>query len=484
MKSGFSHRLKSFIVFVLICFCQLTVLAQTDWTCGGSKSCTYDEGFAVLYRQLPNYPFVFVSDSMITSPPVISDSLFDEIARGIKFEVNRTEIKKDDPFISLYNDSLLPLVKKNNLVLREVFVKGAASPEGPFDNNVRLSCERTKRLIEFLNSNEDYPAADYPVNAKCVTEDYAYLVKLMEQAGDVDYKKVKDVWEKCNNDERLCKQMLMALNGGRTWKRLLKQYFPTLRQSRVVLWYVAKPCQISTPSSVSIVDSTAMELPAQSGETIEDVSSAESIKEYSRRHMIAVRTNLLHDFLYVPQFGFAPGGNIQVEYYPLSGNYTFNAGFTFTDHKHWDVQKFMQIRDFQLSVRRYFKGRGEFVGPYVDGYAEFMKYGIGFGPDKGWQGEGGGAGLGCGYTWNLNKRGNLRLELSLNLGFFVTRYDPYVWGDSNGGDGHGLYYYDYHGSASDFKERNHRFFWLGPTNAGVHITYDIIYRKQKKEGSR
>jgi len=199
------------------------------------------------------------------------------------------------------------------------------------------------------------------------------------------------------------------------------------------------------------------------------------------RHMIALRTNLLHDLLYVPQFGFAPGANIQAEYYPLSGNYTFNAGFTFTNHRHWDEQKFMQIRDFQLSVRRYFKGEGEFVGPYVDGYAEFMKYGIGFGPDKGWQGEGGGAGVGAGYTWNLNKRGNLRLEVSLNLGLFVTRYDPYVWGDSNGGEGHGLYYYDYHGSISDFKERNHRFVWLGPTNAGVHITYDIIYRKQKRE---
>ena len=202
------------------------------------------------------------------------------------------------------------------------------------------------------------------------------------------------------------------------------------------------------------------------------------------RHMIALRTNLLHDLLYVPQFGFAPGANIQAEYYPLSGNYTFNAGFTFTNHRHWDVQKFLQIRDFQLSVRRYFKGGGEFVGPYVDGYAEFMKYGIGFGPDKGWQGEGGGAGVGGGYTWNLNKRGNLRLEVSLNLGIFVTRYDPYVWGDSNGGEGHGLYYYDYHGSTSDFKKRNHRFVWLGPTNAGVHITYDIVYRKQQKEGSR
>ena len=199
------------------------------------------------------------------------------------------------------------------------------------------------------------------------------------------------------------------------------------------------------------------------------------------RHMIALRTNLLHDFLYVPQFGFAPGVNIQAEYYPKSGNFTYNVGFTFTNHRHWESQKFFQIRDLQFELRRYFKGEGEFIGTYASAYVEGMKYGIGFGPDKGWQGEGGGAGIGIGHTWKLNKRGNLRLEVSANLGFFVTRYDPYVWGVNNSGEGHGLYYYDYHGNINDFKERNHQFMWIGPTNAGVHITYDIIYRKQRKE---
>ena len=128
---------------------------------------------SLLYKQLADYPFVFVSDSIVTSPPVITDSLFDMIARGIRFQVNRTELQKCDPFITLYNDSLVPWLKENNLILREIFVKGAASPEGPYDNNVRLSRERTKRLIEFLSSNLDQPIADRPTNSKFVTEDYA-----------------------------------------------------------------------------------------------------------------------------------------------------------------------------------------------------------------------------------------------------------------------------------------------------------------------
>lgn len=444
---------------------------------------------SLLYKQLVDYPFVFVSDSIVTTPPVITDSLFDEIARGIRFQVNRTELQAADPFISLYNDSLVPWLKDNNLILREIYVKGAASPEGPYDNNVRLSRERTKRLIEFLSSNLSQPIADRPTNTSFVTEDYAYLVKLMQQAGDKDYGKVKAIWDACKGNERLCKKKLRALNGGRTWRRLVKEYFPTLRQSRMVLWFALNPHHIPVPKQrYYFADKADMQIvpsfPVLPTFSMEPVSTDTVVvaQDSPRRHMIALRTNLLHDFLYVPQFGFAPGANVQLEYYPLSGHYTMNAGFTFTNHRHWDTHKFMQIRDLQLELRRYFKGGGQFIGTFLNAYVEGMVYGIGFGKTKGWEGEGGGAGVGVGHTWALNKRGNLRLEASINFGVFITRYDPYIY--SNGNNTDGKYYYDYQGAVSKFKERNHQFVWFGPTNAGLHITYDIIYRKHRKEASR
>ena len=438
----------------------------------------------LLYHQLADYPFVFVSDSHVTTPLVITDSLFDEIARGIRFQVNRTDLQNTDPFISLYNDSLVPWLKDNNLILREVYVKGAASPEGPYDNNVRLSRERTKCLIEFLSSNLGQPIADRPKNTSFVTEDYAYLVKLMQQAGDKEYGKVKAIWDACNGNERLCKKKLKALNGGRTWRRLVKVYFPTLRQSRMVLWFALNPRHIPIPKQrYYFADKADMQIvpsiPVLPTFSLQPASTDTVVSlDSPRRHMIALRTNLLHDLLYVPQFGFAPGANIQLEYYPMSGHYTMNAGFTFTNHRHWESHKFMQIRDAQLELRRYFKGQGQFIGTYLSAYAEGMVYGIGFSKTKGWEGEGGGAGLGLGHTFKLNKRGSLRMELSANFGFFLTRYDPYVWGNGNVIDG--KYYYDYHGSISDFKRRNHQFLWFGPTNAGIHLTYDIIYRKKKE----
>ncbi len=437
---------------------------------------------------MPDFPFVFVSEESSDTPPTISDSLFDAASRGIRFKVNRTEIQPNDPFIKLYLEKLVPWIKSQNMELKQVYVKGAASPEGPYQNNVRLSRERTLRLIEFLNEAMGDTLTRQPVDAKSVTEDYGLLVKKMQQAGDADYERVNHVWLSCDGDEALCKRQLMALDSGRLWERLKRDYFPSLRQARVILWYARKvytndlPLLGCQPAPVFITH-RCMEMEQQIPDTIilqlpETVPPLPPVT-YERRHMIALRTNLVHDLLYVPQFGWAYGGNIQLEYYPLGGHFTYNAGFTFTNHRHWSDYKFFQIRDFQLEARRYFLGGGVHKGLYLGAYGEFMKYGIGFSKTKGWEGEGGGGGLTIGHTWALNKKGNLRLEVSASVGLFYTRYDPYIYGDPFTKKEDGLYYYDYYGSSSDFKERNHQFTWLGPTNAGIHLTYDIIYRKKQ-----
>ncbi|MCR4765072.1 MAG: DUF3575 domain-containing protein [Bacteroidaceae bacterium] len=423
------------------------------------------------YHQLEDFPFVFVSDEIVTTPPTINDSVFDAAACGIRFEVNKTELLEDDPFIAMFREKLAPWLKTQNMELRHLFVKGAASPEGPYDNNVRLSCERTDRLIEFLNEEMGENTAQRPVDSKCITEDYGLLVKKMKEAGDADYERVNRVWLACEGDEACCKSRLMALDNGRLWNRLKQEYFPALRQARVILWFARKNAPekleptMMTFSHLWMPDSLNLFEP-------EPIA-------YTRRHLIAARTNLVHDLLYVPQFGWAYGANIQLEYYPLHGHYTYNLGFTFTNHRHWSDYKFFQIRDLQLEVRRYFRGGGVHKGLYMGVYGEATKYGIGFSKTKGWQGEGGGGGLSVGYTCALNRKGNLRLELSASLGFFYTRYDPYVYGNPITGEEDTYYYYDYLGNTSDFKERNHQFKWIGPTNAGIHITYDIIYRKKQ-----
>lgn len=440
-----------------------------------------------VYVHDEEFPFIVVSKDTVTVPPTFTDREFKDAATAVYFKVNKSAIKDGDEFFSLYNDVILPRINGQHLQLRKIYVRGAASPEGPYANNVRLGRERTQALLRALMAGlaHQYEEVDQQVSA--VTEDYGFLCLLMEEAGDPDYDVVKNIYDECDGDEPCCKKKLMAAQGGKLWKRLLKEYFPRLRAARMVLWFT-EPDEAHAPEpplptfGIEVADS----LDHRWGEPIDilpggDLSYVSEPVDYTRRHLIAARTNLVHDFFVMPGFGFAPSPNIQFEYYPLGGHYTGNVGITWGTWRKWNTHEFWQVRDIQAEVRRYFVGHGEFIGPYLGLYAHGGKYGIGLDEKKGWQGEYGGAGLTGGYTMALNKKGNFRLEFMASLGCIVTRFDPYVYGNPITGTIDGDYYYNYLGSASEFKRRNHQLVWWGPTNLGIQLTYDIIYRKRHKK---
>ena len=450
------------------------------------------------FEQLPDYPFVFISNDRNAEVPAVSDSLFNACARGIQFTVNRTELRAGESFIPLYRNEIVPILRQKGLVLRKILVRGAASPEGPYDNNCRLGAGRTKRLVDFVTSELGMPFDPSSVETSSICEDYEYLIVLMRQAGDSQAEVVQQIWDECGGEERCCKEKLKRHDGGRTWRRLLKVYFPTLRQARVMMWFGRMPEEVELMNLDKVFISSIKE-PAPLEPNLQfrmpllrlmpmmglPTSGMAMAKDStSRPPLIALRTNLLHDLFYLPKFGFAPSVNLQLEYFPRRGHLTYNIGVSVSNHRHWSTHKFFQVRDVQLELRRYFKKGHPYAGAYLGAYAHGFVYGIGFGPNSGWEGEGLGAGLSGGYTLPLIKNGHFRLELMGAVGFLATRYDPYVWGNPITGDIDGKYYYDYHGTASKFKKRNHVFTWLGPTNLGVSLTYDIVYRKKQKGGVR
>ena len=432
------------------------------------------------YMHHEQFPFIVVTPASVNTLPEFTDQEFYQYSTAVYFAVNKTDIRPDDPFFTLYREQILPMINNRHLQLRKVFIRGAASPEGPYENNMRLGCGRSEALLGKLLKELTFQYVDVDQEVSCITEDYGYLCLLMEQAGDPDYSLVKGIYDECGADELCCKEKLMAANGGKLWSRLLKEYFPKLRAARLILWFSEPDMQHShlTAQGLQPVPELTWKEPAdQSYLPVENQPLL--FPTATRRHLIAARTNLVHDAFYMPGFGWAPSGNIQFEYYPLDGHYTYNIAMTWGTVRKWDSQQFWQVRDFQAELRRYFKGDGIFTGTYLGAYLNGDKYGIGLGPDKGWQGEGGGAGLTLGHTMPLNKKGSLRLEFMAAAGFFLTAYDPYVYGNPITGTKDGKYYYDYLGNASDFKKRNHIFTWLGPTNLGIQLTYDILYRKKR-----
>lgn len=436
-----------------------------------------------VYVHDQEFPFIIVTKDTVQQLPQFSDEEFYRTSQGVIFRVNRTEIPATDPFMELYRESVLPWVNAQHLQLRKVFIRGAASPEGSYANNQRLGKGRSQALLDELRRNLLNQYVETDADISCITEDYGYLCLLMKEAQDPDYQIVQDIYDECGADEQCCKERLRKALHGRLWTRLLQEYFPRLRSARLVLWF-SEPDSLHAPK-LEMPDLPLVMAPlppAVEGIPYQpewNLPAPMEAMRWTRRHLIAVRTNLVHDFFYMPGFGMAFSPNIQLEYYPLRGHLTYNIGMTWGTRRKWDSQEFWQVRDFQAEVRRYFKGGGRFLGFYLGAYVHGDVYGIGLDAKRGWQGEGGGAGLSAGYTMKLNRKGSLRFEAMLAAGFFMTLHDPYVYGNPITGTINGYYYYNYLGNASNFKKRNHRLTWFGPTNLGLQLTYDIIYRKKK-----
>ena len=210
-----------------------------------------------------------------------------------------------------------------------------------------------------------------------------------------------------------------------------------------------------------------------------DEAQEPAAEESIRIPFMAVSTNIPYDITWIPGYGITSIPSFTAEFYPRkSKHFTFGADVEWPMWKHWDTHRFMQINNITLWTRRYFRTRAcaqdSFRGFYVLANANAARYGIGFDKNRGWQGEGLGASLGAGHKWVW---GRFFVDTGLAVGYFYTRYDPYVWGD----DGTGWYYYSYTGNPDEFTPRSWSLKWFGPTRIYVSIGFDLATKKKENK---
>lgn len=450
---------------------------------------------------LGNYPYVRFLEK--GADIQLSDNEFYNISQKVVFPVNKHTLPKDSPLLKEIENEIIPLLNKDSLSIRHLMIRGAASPEGPYKFNKSLGEKRGKTLFDFINSRLTVPVSEDDETLIIIPEDYQYLCIMMHDAGDADYQKVKDLCDKYLPTENISalKSALQRLNGGKLWKRLLKTYYPELRASRFVI-FLEKPAREPEQATTPKADSTQIPqtdhiivAPSDEPQPVVDDSNI-----YPRREMLSVKTNLLLDFAYVPGYDrWCPIPNVAIEYYPLHGHFTYGASLDFPWWQHYWEHKYFQIRNYQLEARYYLKPttpleayepytadrpnrqQPAFYGWYLQAYAHAGLFDICFDANRGWEGEGFGAGLGFGYVMPISRNGHWRLEFGLQAGFFRCKYDPYQFEcpiDPMEQDH--LYYYKWYGEADQFKRRQYRYNWLGPTRIGVTLTYDLLYWNKRK----
>ncbi len=468
------------LIVTLLAFC-LTANSQTT-----AEKALQDS-------RLEKYSYVVVLGDK--QPFELSDSAFYRISRKVIFPVNKHVIPKNSAFRKEIERELLPYMNDSYHVLDRLIIRGAASPEGPYKWNKALSERRAQALFDIVKEHSIFPLNEHSTRIE-IAEDYIYLLMLMKERGDKDYDAVAHIVEQyIDNDQARLKEELKKYDRGRLWWRLLRDYFPELRAARVVMVF-KKFHDFSTAVPIE-PDHTALTVQQDSllpPPALRMPTADMDFMELPRRELLSVKTNLLLDLAYMPGYNrFCPIPNVAIEYYPFRGHFTLGASFDCPWWQNYAAHKYFQVRNYQIETRYYFKsgdvdrvgyGNGPaFRGWYLQAYGHMGLYNICFDADRGWEGEGWGAGLGTGYVMPISKSGRWRLEFGLQVGYFQTRYDPYQWlCPVDGPAGGDKYYYKWTGAPEDFKTRQHRFTWIGPTRVGITLSYDLLYRKNGRHG--
>lgn len=144
-----------------------------------------------------------------------------------------------------------------NARITQIKVVGAASPEGSYDLNIKLSQDRAIALDAFLENNYHVIAGSEKVN--WTGEDWASLAKMVAAS---DMKSKEKVLAVINNNSNpvLKHEELEKLEGGAPYKYMLNKMFPMLRKVDYTIYYrdgansIAKAREMieSSPDSLCI----------------------------------------------------------------------------------------------------------------------------------------------------------------------------------------------------------------------------------------
>lgn len=417
-----------------------------------------------------------------------TDSTFVVKSRPIEFIVNKIYISEQDrKWITNVLIPELEALGDRGIILG----RATASPEGPLPNNQRLATHRRASVDSLLNR---FGIRTDIIRYDVVAEDYPLLRVMMRIAKDPDYKVVDNLMKTYSSDSEQLKVAMKAYNGGKLWRHVLKVYFPRLRAVRILAIDKAM-LQLDSMPTARMPRYDAFFLPMDYGRPQNvhaDIAYPEPVAAEPRRELLSIKSNLLFDVAYMPGYDrFCPIPNVAIEYYPLHGHFTYGASFDCPWWQDYNAHKYFQVRNYQIHTRYYLRsgdislrspGKGAaFKGLYFSAYAHAGLYDICFDENRGWEGEAWGAGLGIGYVVPLGKNEHWRLEFGLQAGYMQTDYDPYQWlCPVDPMVEEKQYYYKWYGSTNDFKKRQHRYSWMGPTRLEITLSYDLLYRKVKR----
>lgn len=344
-----------------------------------------------------------------------------------------------------------------------ITIKGYASPEGPYDNNVRLAKGRSESLTRHIADTYNIPRelmhTDYQ------PEDWEGLYRSVKES-NLPHKAeiLAHIEDSTLNDDLDAKLQQVKVKYPKDYQYILQNIMPYLRHSDYTINYHKDEFDV-----VEEKGDTIWELPDEGGELLPPTQAR--LKPF--RPIFALKTNMLFDALMTPNFeievpfGRKRNWSIMVEdWFPW---WLFNKnkkgdsnpykwlGVPYKRSGDKSYKSAYELWVVGVEVRRWFNRcavqtplmTGHFVGLYAaSGKYDIERNSVGD------QGEFQSYGITWGYSWLLGRRWNLEVSASAGV----------LWGPQR----------HYHGEFDDthliWKE-NRNFTYVGPTKLKLSIVW-------------
>lgn len=290
-----------------------------------------------------------------------------------------------------------------------------ASPEGPYHLNKRLAAGRGKTmknyLLKHLPAQSTLP--EHLIIIDPTAENWSGLRDLVYyQYPHANRDEVLAVLDRTDISDERRKALLKRLDGGKTWKYLLKHLMPQLRYATwVTVWQRLEVDQPLKATTSLKVDCPEMPLPK-----LQPMAVPAPVKKTKIDDQFpwALKTNLLYDAVLSPsieaEYRFAPRWSAHVD---------FAIAWWSQKSKH----KYYQIAQLSPEIRYWFNDKKFWKGHYIGAFVGAGHYDLENGKD-GYKGEFMMAGLSYGYMFPIGK--HLSIDAGIGVGYLSTKYEEYL----------------------------------------------------------
>ena len=322
------------------------------------------------------------------------------------FKVNKYNLQNIQPIDSIIT-TINKIINEPEINLAYIWIGGSASPEGPPAWNKKLGDYRSQALAQYFRNNTKIP--DTLLRIENLGEDWYSFTTTLTQDPTFPHRDniLRIITTEPDTEKR--KQQIKAIDGGRTWNRIIHELFPPLRNARMVIVCYDTP----TPLTAEQPRLAIPYYPRTELAPAPQALAAAPPKEW----VFAIKNNLLFTALLTANLGF------EVQ---LWEHFSLDVPVWYSPYDLFTPRRKIRLLATQPEIR-WWAGNvmeGHFIGLHthiagfniaLNDYARYQD------PNHAlW-----GMGLSYGYALPLDKTGHWGLEFNIGFGFAEYSYDAY-----------------------------------------------------------